>query len=77
MSLRCKIRSIYPFDLSCPRRMKFILLGFFPLVFARPDGYEPYDQPCTPGEHCPRNDNVTCGMYHIINKRKLEFPSYF
>ena len=57
--------------------MKFILLGFFPLVFARPDGYEPYDQPCTPGEHCPRNDNVTCGMYHIINKRKLEFPSYF
>ena len=37
--------------------MKLILLGLFALASARPDGL---DQPCCPGEHCPRQIDPAC-----------------
>merc|ERR1719510_109523 len=37
--------------------MNLILLGLFALASARPDGL---DQPCRPGEHCPRKVKNSC-----------------
>ena len=37
--------------------MKWIFLSLFALAYAHPNGF---DQPCKPGEHCPRHKDPTC-----------------